>query len=405
LKALQFSVSIPKLAVLKVLASISKRPCYYGPLAAVRLVDVPEPRLPSDDWVKIRTLICGFCGSDVNYILLRGSPTAMPFTSFPCILGHEFCGEIIEVGGNVAGIETGDVVTIAPYLSCSTRGIEPVCRSCRIGRPANCENFAEGNLAPGMLTGLCRDVGGGFAPYVVAHKDQVFKLPQELSPQEGAMIEPVATAMQSVVDNFPSDDDKVLVIGGGVMGNLIVQAIRAFDISCCITVAEPSLLHAELTAKAGADHLITDGEILHHTSEITGAKAYKPMIGREILMGGFSKIFDTVGNSETLNTSMRVLRTAGILSVIGISEEVTLDPTPLWLKLQTMKGVYSYGFTDVYGERKHVFELAIDFVNRKKVHLESLVTHTFSLEDYQEMIKVNLNKPKYKAVKTVVCFR
>jgi (R,R)-butanediol dehydrogenase/meso-butanediol dehydrogenase/diacetyl reductase len=121
-------------------------------------------------------------------------------------------------------------------------------------------------------------------------------------------------------------------------------------------------------------------------------------------MGGFSKIFDTVGNSETLNTSMRVLRTAGILSVIGISEKVKLDITPLWLKLQTIKGVYSYGFTDVNSDRKHVFELAIDFVNRKKVHLESLVTHTFSLEDYHEMIKVNLNKPKYKAVKTVVCF-
>jgi len=186
LKALQFSFSIPKFAALKVLASISKRLYYLGPLAAVQLVDVPEPRLPSADWVKIRTVICGFCGSDVNYILLRGSPTAMPFTSFPCILGHEICGEIIEVGGNVAGIETGDIVTIAPYLSCSIRGIEPVCRSCRIGRPANCENFAEGNLAPGMLTGLCRDVGGGFAPYVVAHKDQVFILPQELSSSRGS---------------------------------------------------------------------------------------------------------------------------------------------------------------------------------------------------------------------------
>jgi len=255
-----------------------------------------------------------------------------------------------------------------------------------------------------MLAGLCRDVGGGFAPYLVAHKDQVFKLPRELSAKEGAMIEPVAAALQAVIDNKPNDDDKVLIIGGGVIGNLIIQAIRALDIGCSIAVAEPSIFHAELTSKVGADHLITDGEILYHTTHITGAKAYKPTLGKDILMGGFSKIFDVVGNTETLKASMRALRTGGVLSVVGISKDVKLDPTPLWLKLQTIKGAFCYGYTDVNNERKHVFEMAIDFVKRKKFHLESLVTHTFSLEDYREMIEVNLNKQKHKAVKTVVCF-
>lgn len=404
MKALRFSVSIPQFAALKVLAGISKRLYYYGPLATVRLVDVPEPTLPSSDWVKIRTFVCGFCGTDINLILLRDSPTATPFTSFPCTMGHELCGEVIEVGNSVDRTKTGDVVTVTPYLSCSIRGIEPVCRSCRMGRPANCENFAEGSLAPGMLAGLCRDVGGGFAPYLVAHKDQVFKLPQEMSHKEGAMIEPVAVALQAVIDNAPNDDDKVLVIGGGVIGNLIVQAIRALDIGCSVAVAEPSTFHAELTSTAGADHLITDGAILHHTEHVTGAKAYKPMLGKEILMGGFSRIFDTVANTETLNAGMRALRTGGVLSVVGISKEVKLDPTPLWLKLQTIKGVYCYGYTDVQGERKHIFEIAIDFVKQKRFHLESMVTHTFSLEEYREMIEVNLNKQKHRAVKTAVCF-
>jgi len=404
MKALQFSVSVPQFAALKVLARVSKRLYYYGPLATVRLVDVSEPTLPSAEWVKIRTLICGFCGSDINLILLRDSPTWTPFTSFPCTMGHELCGEIIEVGSNVGGIKTGDVVTVAPYLSCATRGIEPICRSCRMGRPANCENFAEGNLAPGLLAGLCRDVGGGFAPYLVAHRDQVFKLPQEISPKEGAMIEPVAAALQAVIDNTPNDDDKVLIIGGGVIGNLIVQAIRALDIGCSIAVAEPSIFHAELTSKVGADHLIIDGEILYHTKHITGAQAYKPTLGKEILMGGFSKIFDVVGNTETLKTSMRALRTGGVLSVVGIGKDVKLDPTPLWLKLQTIKGAYCYGYIDIHGERKHIFEIAIDYVKQKRLNIESMVTHTFSLEDYREMIEVNMNKQAHKAVKTVVSF-
>jgi len=404
MKALQFSVSVPQFAALKVLGSISKRSYYHGPLATIRLVDVPEPALPSADWVKIRTHICGFCGSDINIILLRDSPTATPFTSFPCTLGHELCGEIVEVGSNVEGINAGDVVTVAPYLSCATRGIEPVCRSCQMGRPSHCENFAEGNLSPGMITGVCRDVGGGFAPYLVAHKDQVFKLPPEISPKEGAMIEPVAVALQAVIDNMPGEDDKVLVIGGGVIGNLIVQAIRAFDIGCSITVAEPSKFHAELTSEAGADHLITDGEILYHTRHITGARAYKPMIGKEILMGGFSKIFDTVANSETLDASMWSLQTGGVLSVVGIGKEVMTDLTPLWMKLQTLKGVYSYGYVDMHGERKHIFEIAIDYVKHKRLNIEPMITHMFAIEDYRKMIEINLNKKKHGAVKTAVCF-
>ncbi len=75
MKALQFSVTVPQFAALKVLGSMSRRFYYQGPLATIRLVDIPEPTLPSPDWVKLRTFVCGFCGSDVNLILLRDSPT------------------------------------------------------------------------------------------------------------------------------------------------------------------------------------------------------------------------------------------------------------------------------------------------------------------------------------------
>ncbi|MBL7210018.1 MAG: alcohol dehydrogenase catalytic domain-containing protein [Dehalococcoidia bacterium] len=404
MKALQFSVSVPQFAALKALGSIAKRLYYDGPLATMRLVDIPEPTLPSSDWVKVRTFLCGLCGSDVNLVLLRESPTSSPFTSFPCTLGHELCGEVVEVGSNVNGVKTGDVVTIAPHLSCATRGIEPECRGCQMGRPGNCENFAEGNLSPGMFIGICHDTGGGFAPYLVAHESQVFKLPRGVSPGEGAMIEPLAVALQAVLDNMPQKDEQVLVIGGGVIGNLIVQSMRALGLDCSITVAEPSAFHAELISKAGADHLIRDGDILNQAKYITGARAYKPLIGKEILMGGFSKVFDVVGSTETLNTSMRVLTMGGVLSVVGIGTDAMTDLTPLWLKLQTIKGVFTYGYIEVRKKRKHIFDIAIDLVKKKKVHLESMVTHTFSIEDYKEMIEINLDKGKHKALKTVVSF-
>jgi len=273
-----------------------------------------------------------------------------------------------------------------------------------MGRPSNCENFAEGSLAPGLITGLCRDVGGGFAPYLVAHKSQIYRLPPGLSPKEGIMIEPLAVALQAVIDNNPREGDHVLVVGGGVIGNLIVQAIRSLGNGCHVTVAEPSSFHAQLASKAGADHVIVDGDIQGHSLNITQARRYTPLMGQTILMGGFSKVFDTVASASTLAASMRVLGGGGVLSVVGISKDHVADLTPLWLKLQTMKGVYCYGFVDVQGEKRHVFEMAIDLVKQKKVAVDHMVTHTFAIEDYKRMISVNLHKQRYGAVKTALSF-
>jgi len=404
MKALQFFVSPPRFVALKSLGTISKKLYYDGPLATMKLVDIPEPSLPSPDWVKIATLFCGFCGSDLNLIFLKESPTSTPFTSFPCILGHELSGKIVEVGREVTGLNTGDIVTIAPHLGCATRGISPECRSCSMGRPGNCENSARGNLSPGMFTGICRDINGGFAPYLVAHKTQVFKLPEEVSYKSGAMIEPLAVALQTVLDNKPDKNDRVLVIGGGVIGSLIVQSIRGLNIGCHISVSEPSPFHAEFAAKLGADALITGGSIFDHTRKITGAETYQPILGRKISMGGFTKIFDTVGNSETVNNSMRIMAAGGVLSVVGITRSLKLDPTPLWLKLQTLKGVFCYGYNTIDGKKRHAFEIAIDLVKEGKVKLDEMVTHEFPLPEYKRMIEVNMNKGKNKAMKTMVSF-
>ncbi|MCP4566984.1 MAG: alcohol dehydrogenase catalytic domain-containing protein, partial [FCB group bacterium] len=177
MKALVFSASIPQWLTLKALGPLNRRLFYSGPLATVKLVDMPEPELPSPQWVKVKTLMTGFCASDLSLLLLRDSPTASPFTSLPCVMGHEICGEVVETGPDADGIAVGDVAAIAPALSCAPRGIDPVCRPCASGMLGACENYAAGNLAPGMIIGLCSETSGGFAPCFVAHKSQIFKLP------------------------------------------------------------------------------------------------------------------------------------------------------------------------------------------------------------------------------------
>ncbi len=121
-------------------------------------------------------------------------------------------------------------------------------------------------------------------------------------------------------------------------------------------------------------------------------------------MGGFDKVFDTVGHKDTLNKSLRVLKTHGTLSVIGIGKEVKLDLTPLWLKLQTVKGCYGYRYNDVNGGRKQAFEIALELLAEKKVRVDDMLTHKFRLEDYRNMIEVNIRKTQNKAIKTAVSF-
>ncbi len=404
MKALRFNVNVPRWLALKALGTFKKEVYYRGRLATVSLDDIADPVLPGPDWVKIKTRLTGFCASDLNLIFLRDSPTASPFGSFPCVMGHEVCGDIEEAGPAVKKVNVGDRVTIAPHLNCRPRQIEPECRACRTGRVGSCENFAEGKLAPGMFSGICSEIGGGFAPYLVAHESQVFVLPEGVLTEEGAMIEPLSVALAAVLENRPGKEDQVLVIGGGVIGTLIVQVISALDCGCTVTVSEPSPFSAEMARSAGAHHLITDGDLFSGTVKITGARRYKPMMGQDILMGGFNRVFDCVGNSGTLNTAMRCMAVGGVLSIVGIGHDVKLDLTPLWLKLQTVKGVFAYGMTDTGGGKKHVFEMAIDMVANKKIKMEKMLTHKFAIDDYEALIETNLEKSRHRAIKTAVTF-
>jgi (R,R)-butanediol dehydrogenase / meso-butanediol dehydrogenase / diacetyl reductase len=403
MKALLLSLNTIRFVALQVLRPISRKFCYTGPFSTLKLTDLPEPELPSPDWVKIKTRLCGVCGSDINLILMKDSPTATPFTSFPCVPGHEFCGDIVETGSNVTSLGNGDLVTVVPALGCETRGIQPVCRSCAAGIPGNCENFAEGAFAPGMFMGICRDVGGGFAEYVVAHRTQVYRVPEGVSPESAALAEPLSVGLQAVLDNRPDHSDSVLVIGGGVIGAMVIKSIRGLGIRCSITVVEPSKFAAGYAQASGADRVI-GGNIIDAAVEIAGGKAYKPLLGERIVMGGFHRVFDTVGHRDTLNRALRVLAVKGTLSVLGIGAEVKLDLTPLWLKLQTINGCYGSRFNNAIDGRKQAFEMGLDMLKQKKVQVHDMLTHRFPLTKYKEMMAVNMRKDASRAMKTAVTF-
>ncbi|HCY87177.1 MAG TPA: alcohol dehydrogenase [Desulfobacteraceae bacterium] len=405
MKALQFNVTPSRFIAAKAIRPIFGNKVYFkGPFKTTRLVEIPEPAAPTGQWVKLKTIFCGFCGSDLNLMMLHDSPTASPFTSFPCIIGHEAVGRIIKKGPEVTQFELGDVVTVNPGLGCTVRNLPEQCAVCAAGRSLNCENSAGGDLPPGMFTGLNSGITGGFAPYIAAHESQLFKVPDALDLEAAAMTEPLAVALQTVFDNSPKPSDKILVIGGGVIGNLVIQAVRTLCPGAGIALIEPAAHAAGLAEELGQADIIPFKAVYRTAAEYTGATLHQPQLGHPVLMGGFDRIYDTVGNSATLNMGLRVLGPFGTLSLVGIGSDVKLDLTPLWLKLQQIKGVYGYGRVVYQGETRHVFDLAMEFMNQGKIRTSPLVTHTFTLEEYMEMIEVNLNKAGHGAVKTLVRF-
>jgi len=403
MKSIQFDVKVPQFLALKVFGSLSKRAYYSGPLSTVRMVDLPEPSLPSTDWVKIKVSRCGICTSDISTILLRNSPAWTPYTSFPAVPGHEIGGTIVEAGAGVENLHAGDLVAVCPVLNCATRGIEPACDACQKGL-SSCENFAEGKLPPGQAIDLCTSTLGGYSEYIVAHKSQVFKIPAGWSAQDAALVEPFSIALEAVLSNLPQQGEQVLVIGGGVIGTMIVQAIRALDIPCEITVAVSSSFTGELARKAGADHTISGKNILQQASQITGGRCYTPLLGPAAMMGGFNRVYDCFSTSRSVSLAMRAARTGGVISLVGISGQLKFDPTMMWLKLISLKGSLYYGLHEWEGKRRHVFEITIDLVSKGKVKFTDIVTHTFRLDEYRKMIKININKGRYGAIKTMFVY-
>ncbi|MBS7288214.1 MAG: alcohol dehydrogenase catalytic domain-containing protein, partial [Candidatus Freyarchaeota archaeon] len=211
MRAVVVDFSILRAALTLAGAKLS-RSAYYGPLSMVSFRnDYPEPELPGPEWVKVRSRLSGICGSDIRLITLAESMYLYPLTSFPLVLGHEVVGIVEEVGRDVKGVKEGDRVVLDNVLSCRVRGVREPCPSCREGRYSICHNFDRGDISPGIFTGFCRDTGGAWSDYFVAHEFQLFRVPDGVSDEEAVFAEPFAVSLHAVLKSFPREEETVAV--------------------------------------------------------------------------------------------------------------------------------------------------------------------------------------------------
>ncbi len=404
MKAISFAAPIPTYLATLLAGKVSDA-FYVGPHACTRLGDVETPALPTERWVRVRTRMGGICGSDLNVITLKASPSTSPFSSFPFVIGHENVGEIVEVGRGVRDVRLGDRVVANPLLCCEPRGLEPACDACTAGHHSRCARFTDGALAPGMLIGTTRGLGGSWGEMFVAHETQLVPVPDAITDNEAVLVEPFACSVHAVRAAMPESGERVLVIGAGAIGLLTVAALKALAPACQVTVLARHPFQAEHARRLGAEGVVfARGSYLQELADAGHARLLKPILGKPVGVGGFDRTFICIGGPRATDDAMRVTRAGGTLVLLGNSAKMDgIDWTPLWLKELILRGSLCYGEHGHGSPGSNAFREAADLIAARRVALAPLLTHVYSLGDYRAALSTAMDKQASGSIK--VAFR
>lgn len=316
----------------------------------LRTVEVPEPTATAGEIV-IRVEAAGICGTD-RHILKGEFPSAPPVT-----LGHEFCGIVTELGEGVSGISLGDRVTCDPNISCGT------CPACRRGRVNLCQNL--------RAIGIHRD--GGFAEYAALPARQAFLLPADLHPHHGAFCEPLACCIHGVDIGAPIAGERVLVIGGGVIGLLTLQLVRNAGADAMLLTRQQS--KRDLATDLGAF-----------------ATAATPDEARGIWPEGADLVIECAGVAETVALSQTLARSGGRIVVLGVlasGEKVAIEPFDLLFREVQML----YSFINPFTQGR-----AARMIADAKIRIAPLISRTLPLSDAAESIAAAARRGEIRAL-------
>ena len=305
----------------------------------LRVEDRPVPSIGPDD-VLIRVAYCGICGSDVHsFEGMQANIHARP--AGPRAMGHEVSGRIAEVGANVTTCRPGDRVTCIPWVTCG------VCSYCRRGLVNHCPKKTL--------------LGGAMAEYVVAPGAGVYRLPDDISLRRAALAEPLSCCVWAMDLAGLRSGETAVVIGAGTMGLLLSLLARSGGAAQTI-VSEPNPTRRELARSLGATLAInpreTDiGEAVHAVTEGIGADV----------------AFEAVGHPATVQDALRVVRSAGTIVVVGVTDPaatLSISPYEIFQRELTIRGCFT---------RRLSFDRAMHWLST--LDLDPIVTHVFPLVD------------------------
>jgi threonine dehydrogenase-like Zn-dependent dehydrogenase len=347
------------------------RPASGAHTGVVRLRDIDPPELPGDGWVRVRSRMCGICGSDVTTVEGRASRYFEPLVSFPFVPGHEVVGEL----------ESGARVVIEPVLGHAARGEEPPFPGAAPGDGDDYGHLVTGPLEPGIQIGFCASTSGGWGEEFVAHRSQIHPIPDSLSDEAAVMVEPTAGGVHAALRAGITDGDTVVVLGAGTMGLVTVAAVRRLTPVGTLVVGARYAHQRRLASDIGADVVVEPDALRRAVRRLVGCR----VIG-QALSGGAEVTIDAVGSPDSIAEAIDVTRPRGRVVLLGMPGRVELDLAPLWHRETELVGSYTYGTEHLpEGGNASAFELAIGLVT--DADLARLVTAAYPIKDYRAAIE------------------
>jgi L-iditol 2-dehydrogenase len=316
----------------------------------LEITDMPKPEIgPKDVLVSVHS--CGICGSDIH-----GYDGSSGRRVPPLVMGHEAAGTITAKGSEVTGFEEGDRVTFDSMISCGT------CHFCRAGNINLCDSRR-------VLGVSCEEYRqhGCFAEYVALPENILYKLPDALSFEHAAMIEAVSVAVHAANRTPVTLGDTAVVVGSGMIGLLVIQAIR---LAGCSRVIATDLSDERLAVarELGADVTINakSEDVVARVAELTGGR-------------GADVSLEVVGATPTITTAIHSVRKGGSVTLVG-----NLAPTiELPLQAVVTRELSLYGTCGSSGE----YPACIDLLSRGDIQVEPLITAKASLDEGVDWFK------------------
>lgn len=308
---------------------------------------IPQPK---DDECLVKIENVGVCGSDLHYY--ESGRIGNFIVEYPFVLGHEAGGTVVEVGKNVKKIKVGDRVALEPGKTCGK------CEFCKTGRY---------NLCPDVIFFATPPVDGVFQEYVAHEEGLCFKIPDNMTTEEAALIEPLAVGMHAANQGDAHLGQTCVVTGSGCIGLMSLLSLKARGVSKVIVVdvIDKRLQQAK---KLGADYVI-NGKTENTVERIM-----------EITEGaGFDLGIETSGSQICASQQIQAAKKGATIVLVGYSPsgEMTL---PIGMSLDkelTFKTVFRY---------RNIYPMAIDAVASGKINVKDVVTDRFSLDNIQEAL-------------------
>ena len=343
---------------------MKNRAAYMTGINKMEIRDIEVPKLREKD-VLVKLEYVGICGSDVHY--LEHGKIGDFIVNGDFILGHECAGTVVEIGTGVQDLKVGDKVALEPGITCGQ------CEFCKTGRY---------NLCPDVEFLATPPYHGSLMNYIAFPENMCFKLPDNITTKEGALVEPLAVGMHAAIQGNVKLGDSVVILGAGTIGLVTLLACKAYG-ATDITVVDVIPKRLDYAKKLGATATINamETDVFAEIDKMTDKK-------------GIDVVIETAGSARTISQTPYLVKNGGTIVLVGLAPQdiIEFNFAKIMAKEAQIKSVFRY---------RNIYPTAIKAIAKGIIDISGIVTHEFDFDDVAKAFDYVINN-KQDVVKAVI---